>query len=207
MSTAGTRARVFGIGLNKTGTSTLGACGAILGYRCSSCDRALLEDVVRRRDLARLRQVAAGHDLFEDWPWPLVYREMDALFPGSRFILTVRRSAEAWLDSLLRHSLRTHPWRHCRKLAYGYHFPHRHRQAFLDFYRRHNQAARDYFHGRPGDFLEVCWEDGDGWDKLCGFLQQPLPAAPFPHVNRGADQAGEKPWWQPCNRLLSLTGL
>jgi hypothetical protein len=39
------RAKVFGIGLNKTGTTTLHECGKILGYRCTSCSRSLLDDI------------------------------------------------------------------------------------------------------------------------------------------------------------------
>ena len=33
-------------------------------------------------------------DAFEDNPWPVLYKELDARFPGSKFILT-RRPAEA----------------------------------------------------------------------------------------------------------------
>ncbi|MHC4376201.1 MAG: hypothetical protein ACYS26_06360 [Planctomycetota bacterium] len=36
--------KIFGIGLNKTGTTTLGQCGRILGLRCTSFDRDLLDD-------------------------------------------------------------------------------------------------------------------------------------------------------------------
>jgi hypothetical protein len=44
--------------------------------------------------------------------------------------------------------------------------------------------VRAYFAGRPDDLLEVCWEAGDGWKELASFLGQPVPALPFPHLNK-----------------------
>lgn len=184
--------KVFGVGLNKTGTTSLNACGARLGYRCKSCDRGLLRDV-RRGDLTRAFAVAERFDLFEDWPWPLIFRELDERFPGSRFILTVRRDARTWLRSLKKHSLGTHPTRHCRKLAYGHHYPFGREREHLDFYERHNDAVRRHFADRPEDLLEVCWERGDGWAELCGFLGHEPPDAPFPHRNRGVDRRTSRP--------------
>jgi hypothetical protein len=31
----------------------------------------------------------------------------------------------------------------------------------------------------------VCWETGDGWSALCPFLNEPIPAVPFPFENKG----------------------
>lgn len=177
------RAKVFGIGLNKTGTTTLHECGKILGYRCTSCSRSLLEDIVLRGDLRATKELADQYDLFEDWPWPLIYKELDELYPGSKFILTVRKTKETWLNSLRSHALRTLPRLHCRKLAYGHDYPQGHESEHVDYYERHNQDARDYFRNRPNDFLEVCWENGDGFAELCAFLGCAIPDAPFPHAN------------------------
>ena len=178
--------KIFGIGLNKTGTTTLGECGSILGYRCTSFDRDLLTDVVHKRDFARVEQTVARFDLFEDWPWPLIYEHLDQTFPGSKFILTVRADEDRWLSSLKKHSMMTHPIRHCRKLAYGHRYPHGHEEAHLSLYREHNDAARSYFSSRRTDFRELCWENGDGWKELCEFLGQEIPTLPFPHKNRSA---------------------
>lgn len=199
--------KIFGIGLNKTGTTTLSKCGEILGFRCTGCNRKLLEDVVLKNDFTRLKKIVSRYDLFEDWPWPLVYRQLDNLFPGSKFILTTRRNEERWLNSLKKHSLRTNPVKHCRKLAYGYNFPHKHEQAHLQFYKKHNDDVRGYFKDRKDAFLEVCWEHGDGWEKICAFLQKEVPDVPFPHANKGTDQKAAKVFWPLINRLLSRTGI
>lgn len=177
------QSKVFGIGLNKTGTTTLCQCGRILGLRCTGYNKTLLEDIVYRNDISRIIHEVDNYDLFEDWPWPLIYQRLDQLFPGSKFILTVRSSEDKWIESLKNHSMQ-HPTIHCRKLAYGFDFPHNHEKEHIEFYRRHNDSVRLYFDGRSKDFLEICWENGDGWEKLCNFLGYDLPDVPLPHANK-----------------------
>lgn len=187
-----TQAKIFGIGLNKTGTTTLGECGKILGFKCTSVDRDLLKDVVLDNNFQRIKNTVKQFDLFEDWPWPLIYKELDEMFPGSKFILTTRKSEEAWLKSLKSHSMRTHPTGHCRKLAYGYNYPHKHESEHIKFYRNHNKNVREYFKNRPSDFLELCWENGDGFEKLCNFLDRKTPDLPVPHANKGSSNRVSK---------------
>jgi hypothetical protein len=188
--------KVFGIGLNKTGTTTLGHIGKHLGLRCTSCDEELLADFVLRNDFKRIFERVEDNDLFEDWPWPFIYKQLDARYPGSKFILTVRKSESVWFESLCKHSLRTHPFKHCRKLAFGFNFPERNKEEHLNLYRQHNAAVREYFRGRNNDFIELCWENGDGVEQVCRFLNMDRPVAETPHANRGSDAEA------PRNRLL-----
>lgn len=188
--------KVFGIGLNKTGTTTLGECGKILGMRTISCQRNLLEDVVVHSNFSRVKKVVAEYDLFEDWPWPLIYKELDNLYPGSKFILTTRESDEVWFNSLKQHSLSTSTLRHCRKLAYGYDYPHGKKKEHKKIYNSHNDAVRCYFSNRDDDFIELCWENGDSWRELCHFLNFDVPNVPFPHANKASDRR------VPMNRLI-----
>lgn len=123
-------------------------------------------------DFARINEVVGEYDLFEDWPWPLIYKELDQMFPGSKFILTVRKDEEAWLSSIKTHSMRRHPTRHCRKLAYGYSYPNGYEKEHIEFYKRHNDNARSFCERRENDFLEVCWEKNNGWNELCAFLEK-----------------------------------
>ena len=181
--------KIFGIGLNKTGTTTLGLCGKILGYRCKSHDRGLLQDVVLKNDFSRVDKELQLYDLFEDWPWPLLFEKLDQEFPGSKFILTVRKNENVWLNSLKSHSLRTNPHEHSRKLVYDYNYPHGHERAHLEYYRNHNDNVRSYFSGREDQFLEVCWENGHGWPELCDFLGKKIPDVEFPHANKGVSRS------------------
>lgn len=184
--------KIFGIGLNKTGTSALGSCGRILGLRCVSHQQQLLADYVFRNDLSKMLDIVNNNDLFEDTPWHMVYKQLDQYYPGSKFILTVRRSEEAWIESFKKHCLRKDPTSLSEKLVYGFNYPQNHEEHFIEQYRNHNNDVRTYFKGRERDLLEVCWEKGDGYKEICEFLGYNIPKNPFPHINRGIDQ-----WMNP----------
>ncbi len=102
---------------------------------------------------------------------------------GTKFILTRRPSAEVWYESLCKHAARRGP-NEVRKAIYGHAMPHDQRAEHVRFYEDHLDLVRAYFANRPGDLLEVCWEEGDGWNELAAFLDLPAPDLPMPHANR-----------------------
>jgi hypothetical protein len=61
---------------------------------------------------------------------------------------------------------------------------------FLAAYRRHDRAVKDHFAGREEDLLILNVCGGDGWNKLCSFLNKPVPSKSFPKSNVTA----EKEW-------------
>ena len=176
------RSKIVGVGLNKTGTSTLGVCMRHWGLKHVSYDVDAF-NLWRERDYAGMLGRARPFDSFEDWPWPLVYRELDRTFPGSKFILTRRKDPETWFESLRKHAELTGPTKF-REVIYGHAMPHAHKEEHIRFYETHLQRVRGYFRTRPADLLEVCWEEGDGWDALSQFLGLERPNVPFPHANK-----------------------
>jgi len=180
------RTKVFGIGWAKTGTTTLGRCFEILGYNHQSQNLSLVPQILRG-DFAKSLRIAAGKESFEDWPWPLVYREMDAAFPGSRFVLTTR-APDRWLASyramLAAENPPTPDVRSIRCQLFGVDPATASDEELLARFLAHTGEVLKYFQDRPGDLLVVDWESGDTWGKLCQFLSAPVPAAPFPHLNR-----------------------
>ena len=54
-------------------------------------------------------------------------------------------------------------------------------------YLRHHSEVRHYFRDRAHDLLEVDFAQGDGWEKICAFLNLPVPTEPFPHLNKAND--------------------
>ena len=200
------KTKVLGIGLNKTGTKTLRQCGELLGYRNKSCSRYLLKQVVKRNDLSGVYEAFSQYDMFDDWPWPLVYRQIDERYPGTKFVLTVRENEHVWFESLKKHAMQSKPLKHCRKFAYGFNYPHRHEMEFKEFYLRHNQEARDCFQGRKQDFLEICWENGDGIEDLCEFLAVPYRGYITPHTNKYSDRKFSK-FRYMVNKIVMMTGL
>lgn len=203
--------KVFGIGFNKTGTSTLGKCFEVLGLTPVASPQAIhdryladggpdqdlgplgaypfrtvFDEVCRHRNYELAIGVARDFVTFHDRPWNVadLYQSLDTAFPGSRFILTWRepeswwKSTEHWLNV-------SHPDDHVKL---GYYLRHLHtdrvdRDSFIEGYRAHNAGIRAYFGGRT-DFLDINFEDGDGWERLCPFLGLPAPAVPFPHEKR-----------------------
>lgn len=172
--------KVFGVGMNKTGTTTLGECLNRLGFRHHSFDLELTR-AVDEGDLRPVFQVADEYDSFEDWPWPLIYEELDTRYPDARFILTTRKDSATWFNSLKRHADRTGPTAF-REIVYGHPMPHGHESEHVQRYEQHNANVRAYFDGRD-DLLEVCWEEQAEWEPICEFLDRPIPGSSFPHAN------------------------
>ena len=179
--------KTFGIGWPKTGTKTLGECFKILGFNHESIRLDLVEDL-HNGDLSRIFDIAREKDTFEDWPWIILYREMDRQFPGSKFILTHRdpdRQLHSYQNMLKTLDLPKDEWNAMRRTLYGLPFPNVNAEQMQARYLQHNQDVRHYFKDRPGDLLEINWEAGDGWDVLCDFLGLPTPDVALPHANKG----------------------
>lgn len=188
MTAQSARAKVFCVGLSKTGTTSLGDALEALGYRRLTWSRPVsmpLFHRVAKGDLQAAFDLADQYDALEDLPWPLIYRELHAHYPGAKFILTRRKDQAAWARSIHRQTLgkrraKFPPYLH----MFGVHFFHEDPQAFLAGYERHNREVAAYFRAAdPDNFLEMCFEEGDGWEKLCAFLGVAPPAIPFPHSN------------------------
>ena len=114
--------KIFGIGLSKTATTSLSAALNILGYRCfdfphfiminSSCkvyyrhkiNKKLwfnfFKDLTKNTDnrLILNTERIEEFDAFTDTPVVRFYKQLDKLYPDSKFILTTRE-IENWLRS------------------------------------------------------------------------------------------------------------
>jgi len=198
------RTKVFCIGFQKTGTTSLNAALAELGYRVASVyGRNLDLKTLRATWLETGLAMAREHDAVEDMPWPLMFRELDAAFPGSKFILTVRET-DRWLASICDH-FGANP-DVMQELVYGVDAPAPvgHEARYRDVYDAHNAAVRAYFADRPGDLLEMDFSRGDGWAVLCPFIGEPVPDRPFPRANSAATR---KSLVQRLRRKLRRWGL
>ncbi len=175
----------------KTGTSTLGIALALLNYKHQSHDMDLAYGLCEKGEIGPILDRAKSYESFEDWPWHLVYEQFDQAFPGTKFILTERLSVDVYLRSHSSHRERfgqmdptsvSKPfwWDALMPDEYGTFSE----SSWREIYETHSQKVRAYFRNRPDDLLIVCWESGDGWEKLCSFLHKPIPHAPFPHANR-----------------------
>jgi hypothetical protein len=174
--------KVFGLGLNRTGTTTLGTCLKRLGYKHVSCDPGYVSLYVQG-EFDRLMEIMKKFESCDDLPWPLMYQQLHGKHKDrARYILTTRKSPEVWLNSVIKKS-KVEPISYMRKVIYGHHEVVGNEDSYLKFYNTHNHDVRRFF-GRSPHFKEFCWENGDDWTKLCSFLNKKNPRIPFPHENK-----------------------
>lgn len=178
--------KIIGIGLPKTGTSSLHDALEILGFR----------SVHFPHDPRTVAQVRAGDyaldvlkdaDAISDVPIPVIFPQLDAAFPGSKFIQT-DRDVDSWIASERRapfNNDRPAPGSardFYRAILYG--VTDFNEARFRLVHERHLRLIKRHFAGmRARDLLRMDITRGDGWDKLCPFLGVPIPNVPFPRSN------------------------
>lgn len=195
--------KVVGIGLNKTGTKTLGYYLKQWGFRHKTYDLEAFHSYRAGRFDELLASMQA-YDSFEDWPWPLMFREIDEHFPDARFVLTVRRSPEVWYRSLCNMAVRIGPLKDFEQSIYGYAMPQGHRDEHIRFYEAHNRAVEEHFRDRPEKLFKLCWENGDDGAQLAQFLGLKEQIPPTRHVNRStrAVYSGDNLYLAQANRVI-----
>ncbi len=184
--------KVFGLGLSRTGTRSLTTALQILGFDPVHypLDPDTYNEIANGQyDLTLLKH----HDGITDITVAPYYAQLDKLYPGSKFILTVRNK-DGWLRSCENHWINAPAFmetddpelahrltvrRFFRAATYGcYDFV---PERFSWVYDQHVRNVMDYFKDRPDQLLilDVC--NGDGFEKLTTFLDRPMPCTPFPH--------------------------
>jgi hypothetical protein len=149
-------------------------------------------------------QILGDFNSTVDWPGGYFYRELMAVYPEAKVLLSVREP-QAWERSMretvwaVRHgeslvrllsSAQAHvnpQWRGFLEMidrlvwedegtfASGHAEP----QQLIDTMIRHNREVESNV---PPERLLV-WSVEEGWQRLCEFLEVPVPRQPFPHVN------------------------
>ena len=176
--------KIFCIGSHKTGTTSLELALKKLGYRVTGSFGTKDPDI-GNKVLEMAFAMVDRYDAFEDNPWPILFKELDQRFPGSKFILT-RRPAEAWIRSMVKDFATTET--PMRRWIYGENAgcPEGNEDVYVERYERHNREVLAYFAIRPNDLLVFDLPAGDGWEKLCSFLGHKVPKEPFPHTNKAS---------------------
>lgn len=204
------RGKVICIGRNKTGTTSLESALGSLGFRLG--DQASGEVLLRdwaNRDFRRIIDLCKTADAFQDVPFslPYTFQAIDAAFPGSKFILSVRDSPAQWFDSVLGFHTRIVGAGRTPTAADLANFSYRYagylwesaqmiygvdattlydREIYIAHYINHNRRALDYFRHRPGDLLVLNVAEAGAMRKLCAFLGRKFDGQHMPHLNRTA---------------------
>ncbi|WP_156820225.1 sulfotransferase family protein [Synechococcus sp. PCC 7336] len=180
--------KIFGIGMPKTATTSLHNALKMLNYRS-------IHFVRDRKTVAELRSenyrlsILDRYDAISDAPIPAIFKQLDECWPNSKFILTVR-SLDKWIDSC-----RSAPFNSDKAVPSSNHYRHYYRtliygqttfdeSVFARAYQSHNDRVRSYFSGNKAlQLLVMDITKGDGWEKLCPFLNVSIPERDFPRSN------------------------
>ena len=194
----GSQPKIFGIGLSRTGTKSLTSALNILGIKTVHYpdDDTTLRELVEGNYNLSLLQYFDGVTDITVAPF---YPQLDDLFPNSKFILTVRNKAD-WLKSLEKHwqgrpafvdynsqspcnnEIHMNIRRLLRSANYGCYEFSAHRLSYV--YDHHYRSVLDYFKDRPDSLLVLDICSGEGWEKICPFLNKPIVSYPFPFIKK-----------------------
>ncbi len=189
--------KIFGIGLDRTGTTSLAAALNQLGIPTLhyAQDSKTQQELLKASRLTILEKYQGI--IHETSPF---YQKLDALYPGSKFILTVREK-EQWLKSVDRlfeansqrltrlNQFERQNLELYHELKYGLKLTHRlttfDSTNYWKAYQKHQNQVLEYFSDRLDDLLMLHICAGEGWEKLCPFLGIDIPETAFPHEHTG----------------------
>ena len=193
--------KIFGIGLSRTGTTSLTSALNVLGYKSIHYPDFYLKNFLK---IKIAEDELKNFETLTDVPVAYLFKEMDLQYPNAKFILTIR-DEDSWLKSV--HKFFTRPegnsskgqlidflrclksknekWRKVyilRHLVYGaFKF---NDKKYLKGYKKHNAAVIHHFKDREHKLLVVnLIKEENKWGEICSFIGQPIPDKAFPHNN------------------------
>jgi len=181
--------KVFCIGLSKTATTSLTEALGLLGLRSIHWINPYTQMLIGDADFLLF-------DALSDIGVSYRFEQLSASFANARFVYTTRSMPE-WARSITAHYQR----------GYGVTTPadllrpgllqrfngasgrseanlYARHDSWEDAYADFDRRVRRFFADKPaGTLLELAICEGDGWEKVCGFLGCPIPRKPFPLMN------------------------
>lgn len=190
--------KVFCIGANKSGTTSLTAAMKRLNYKnmpeniktseTTRCFQTIV-GLIYMHDISEILNHGDldNYDFYEDVPFSLFdyYVDIDKKFPDAKFILTVRDS-EKFFNSVLRW-IDKYRLDEVYSYIYGTKVTLENKKAIIETYEKRNNDIIKYFENKPNKLL-VFNTETDGYEKLCLFLEKPLINEKFPHENINTTQ-------------------
>jgi hypothetical protein len=186
--------KVFVIGFNKTGTTSLKAALMLLGYNFLFQERLYNKKIfeeINNKNFSSLEKHLNNYDAFKDRPWnhPGVYQYLDKRFENAKFILTLR-DVDSWLNSYRKWNKtvnlsRNDYYKTVSKICYNVDDFLSDEKTMKEVYNKTNNEIIEYFKDK-NNLLILDLEKGDGWEKLCPFLNLDILQRRFPHANKNS---------------------
>ena len=203
------KTKIFCIGLNKTGTTSLRQAMLDLGYVVGNQREAeLMFDDWVNRDFRRIVKYCRTAQFFQDVPfsYPYTFIALDQAYPNSKFILTIRDNPDQWYHSLINfhgklfgngnippmiedlkqanYVYKGFPYYSLKKVLNVSDENLYNKEILIDDYERHNKIVIDYFRCREKDLLVLNVAEKGAYQKLCEFLSKECGSTAFPWVNK-----------------------
>lgn len=186
--------KIFCIGSNKTGTTSLKKALQILNY--SVCPEYIMYSFnskyfyeQKQGQYNSIFEIVKKYDAFEDRPWNHTdfYKELDNNFNDSKFILTVRNT-ENWLQSYRRWSYKVDlrkQWFYklVSQICYDTDDFLSNEENMKIKYEERNKEIIEYFKN-TNKLIVLNFEMSNDWELLCNFLKKDKPNVDFPHLNK-----------------------
>jgi len=202
------KTKYFCVGRNKTGTTSLKMAFEDLGFVVGDQREAelLTHQFYFAGNFEPIIKYCKTAQVFQDVPfsYPDTFKYLDAAYPGSKFILSIRNDAEQWYQSIV--SFHTKHFGYGRtpsandlrnstyaKKGFMYNVVRVHgttdndpynKEIMISHYNRYNQSVIDYFKDRPGDLLVVNLAEKGAYRRFVDFIGVQSPYPDFPWENR-----------------------
>lgn len=201
--------KVILCGLSKTGTTSICKALSILGYKTIHYMDPIvyIEDLLTKEDYDW--NWVNDWDAIGDIPIPIFYRQLDRLFPNSKFILSIRPNKYEWLKSC-KHQMEEvvtattgrYVQKHLNKMIIDHHSivrslvygcTHFNSNRYSEIYDEHLFSVLKYFDVQKGlndkyelndNLLVFNLFNKEGWKELCRFLCKDIPNQDFPHLGK-----------------------
>ncbi|NNL58141.1 MAG: hypothetical protein HKP31_01530 [Nitrosopumilus sp.] len=201
--------KIFCIGFPKTGTTSLEKALEILGFNVcrghyNNNHTNYLIGLFLNKDYAEIEKIIDYFDVFADLPWGGTdfYRYLANKYPNAKFIHTQREVDEWYIslekmltkfDSNLETALNT--FHKMGRYGAVYYFKkefntetlNNKKEVFIERYNKTNDDIRIFFNATNISYLSINIIQGEGWEKLCSFLNKEIPEVNFPHSNKGKE--------------------
>src|SRR5690554_1167223 len=171
--------KVFIIGFQKTGTTSVEYALEHLGYRVYGGDKNLMK-YTNTEDLKNyIKNTLSSWDAAQDMPWPLFYKELYELYPDAKYILTLRDSKK-WIRSVVTYFASIRIPLHIK--IYGVPCAEGYESRYLELYEQYNAEILEFFKNKP-NFLVMEMGKNFNYETLCNFLDlDEIPQEDFPHA-------------------------
>lgn len=165
-----------------------------------------------KRDFNTIVDYCKTAEFFQDIPFskPFTFVALDQVYPGSKFILTMRDNPEQWYNSLTK--FHAEIWGKDGRIPtkedlmaatyiykgwaweinrYNWETPENEpyqKDILIQSYIDYNQQVKDYFRHRPEDLLVLNAADKKSYQELCCFLNVKSDRNTFPWKNKTSEK-------------------